>query len=72
MTLALYMDHHMMRQIVAGLRSRGLDVVTAYEDGADQLLISAPDVKHVRQSGVAVGVFRLGCRGQYQRAPATR
>jgi predicted nuclease of predicted toxin-antitoxin system len=31
--LALYMDHHVPRQITAGLRLRGIDVLTAYEDG---------------------------------------
>jgi uncharacterized protein with PIN domain len=35
-TLALYMDHHVPRQITAGLRLRGIDVVTAYEDGTHE------------------------------------
>lgn len=37
MTLAFYMDHHVERAITAGLRSRGVDVLTAYEDGGDHL-----------------------------------
>ncbi len=37
MTLALYMDHHVKRQVTAGLRRRGVDVLTAFEDGADTL-----------------------------------
>lgn len=34
MALALYMDQHVPRAITAGLRLRGVDVLTAYEDGA--------------------------------------
>lgn len=37
MTVALYMDHHVPKAITMGLRLRNVDVVTAYEDGADQL-----------------------------------
>ncbi len=37
MSLALYMDHHVPRVITQGLRARGIDVLTAYEDGADRL-----------------------------------
>ena len=37
MTLALYMDQHVPRQITQGLRLRGVDVLTAYEDGAHEL-----------------------------------
>lgn len=37
MAIKLYMDHHVPRAITAGLRLRGVDVVTAYEDGASQL-----------------------------------
>lgn len=36
MPLALYMDQHIPRAITTGLRQRGLDVLTAHEDGADQ------------------------------------
>jgi len=32
--IALYMDHHVPRAITVGLRLRGVDVITAYEDGA--------------------------------------
>ena len=34
---ALYMDHHVPRAITTGLRLRGVDVVTAYEDGSGTL-----------------------------------
>lgn len=37
MTVALYMDHHIPKAITVGLRLRNVDVVTAYEDGSDQL-----------------------------------
>jgi hypothetical protein len=36
MSLTLYMDHHVHAGITAGLRQRGVDVLTAYEDGAHQ------------------------------------
>jgi hypothetical protein len=31
------MDHHVHQAITDGLRSRGADVLTAYEDGAHEL-----------------------------------
>jgi hypothetical protein len=31
--LAFYMDHHVHRGVTDGLRSRGVDVITAFEDG---------------------------------------
>ncbi|HEX5501768.1 MAG TPA: DUF5615 family PIN-like protein [Thermomicrobiales bacterium] len=34
MPLALYLDQHVPRAITAGLRLRGVDVLTAFEDGA--------------------------------------
>ncbi len=37
MPIALYMDHHVPRAITTGLRLRGVDVVTAFEDGASRL-----------------------------------
>jgi len=37
MAVPLYMDHHVAKAIMIGLRLRGIDVVTAHEDGADQL-----------------------------------
>lgn len=37
MSVSLYMDHHVPKAITIGLRVRGVDVVTVYEDGADQL-----------------------------------
>lgn len=33
MPLKLYMDHHVPRSITVGLRQRGVDVLTALEDG---------------------------------------
>lgn len=38
MTLKLYMDHHVPRSITIGLRQRGIDVLTAFEDGAHEML----------------------------------
>jgi predicted nuclease of predicted toxin-antitoxin system len=35
--LALYMDHNVPRAISEGLRLRGIDVITAYEDSADDM-----------------------------------
>jgi hypothetical protein len=40
-SLRLYMDHHVPGAITRGLRARGLDVLTAAEDGARQV----PDVQ---------------------------
>ncbi len=37
MSVALYVDHHVPAAITDGLRSRGIDVLTALEDGTDQL-----------------------------------
>jgi len=37
MPLAFYVDHHVPRAITLGLRLRGVDVLTAYEDGASEL-----------------------------------
>ena len=37
MPLAFYMDHHVPRAITVGLRLRGVEVITAYEDGASKL-----------------------------------
>lgn len=37
MPIKLYMDHHVPRAITLGLRLRGVDVITAYEDSAHQL-----------------------------------
>jgi uncharacterized protein with PIN domain len=38
MPLAIYMDHHVPRAITNGLRLRGVDVLTAHEDGKDEAL----------------------------------
>jgi predicted nuclease of predicted toxin-antitoxin system len=37
MPLRLYFDHHIHKAITVGLRLRGVDVLTAYEDNADEL-----------------------------------
>ena len=37
MAIALYMDHQVPRVITTGLRLRGVDVITAYEDNANTL-----------------------------------
>jgi len=37
MSVSLYMDHHVPKAITVGLRLRNVDVMTALEDGADQL-----------------------------------
>jgi len=39
--ITFYMDHNVPRAITAGLRLRGIDVITAYEDGADEMDDSA-------------------------------
>ena len=35
--IALYMDHHVPRAITEGLRLRGVDVITAHENGSDHM-----------------------------------
>lgn len=42
MPIALYMDQHVPRAITTGLRLRGADVLTAFEDGSSEL--SDPDL----------------------------
>lgn len=37
MAIALYMNQHVPRAITIGLRLRGVDVITAYEDGASTM-----------------------------------
>jgi hypothetical protein len=37
MAIPLYMDHHVPKAITTGLRLRGADVITSYDDGTDQL-----------------------------------
>lgn len=41
MPVKLFMDHHVPRAITTGLRLRGVDVITAYEDSAHHLDDSA-------------------------------
>lgn len=44
MTIALYMDHHIPEAVTKGLRRRGVDVLTAREDGtaraSDEILLA--------------------------------
>ena len=52
MSIRLYMDVHVRRAITVGLRLRGVDVLTAQEDGSatlpdDQLLDRATDLGRV-------------------------
>jgi predicted nuclease of predicted toxin-antitoxin system len=37
MPLAFYMDQHVPRAITLGLRLRGVEVITAYEDGTSEM-----------------------------------
>lgn len=37
MPVLLFMDHHVPSAVTEGLRERGVDVVTAYEDGSHRL-----------------------------------
>ena len=37
MAITLYMNQHVPRAITIGLRLRGVDVLTAYEDGASEM-----------------------------------
>jgi len=37
MAIRLYMDHNVPRAITNSLRLKGIDIVTAYEDGSSQL-----------------------------------
>ena len=52
MTLALYMDQHVNAAITAGLRQRGIDVLTAKEDGYERssdadLLLRANELNRI-------------------------
>ena len=38
--VSLYMDQHVPRAITIGLRLRGIDVITAFEDGAGEMIDS--------------------------------
>jgi len=37
MAIRLYMDHNVPRAITNGLKLKGIDLITAYEDGSNQL-----------------------------------
>ena len=37
MAIRLYMDHNVPRAISDGLRARGVDVITSFEDGTNEL-----------------------------------
>lgn len=47
--LAFYMDHQFSAAVTRGLRTRGVDVLTAFEDGAEQV---DDDVLLSRASGL--------------------
>jgi hypothetical protein len=52
MTIALYMDHHVPKVITSALRSRGIDVLTAYEDGREEaddldLIVRATELQRI-------------------------
>ena len=52
MSVALYMDHHVPAAVTAGLRRRGVDVLTALEDGFaeaedEALLMRATELRRV-------------------------
>ncbi|MCC7264756.1 MAG: DUF5615 family PIN-like protein [Candidatus Latescibacteria bacterium] len=47
MALAFYMDHHVPRSITDGLRLRGVEVLTAFEDGSAEL----PDPELLDRAG---------------------
>lgn len=52
MTIAFYMDHHVPKAITIALRSRGVDVLTAYDDGREEtedldLIIRASELNRV-------------------------
>lgn len=36
MAIKLYMDHNVPRSITDGLRARGVDIITSYEDGTSE------------------------------------
>ena len=52
MTIALYMDVHVPQAITEQLRRRGIDILTAFEDGTeqlpdDQLLLRVTELKRI-------------------------
>ena len=56
MTVALYIDEHVPRAISVGLRLRGVDVLTAQEDG----LRNTPDVVLLdRATAIGRVIFEL-------------
>ena len=83
MSLALYTDVHVKRAVTNGLRLRGVDVLTAQEDGTARL--SDPDLLD-RATALGRVVFTqdedflaeaarrqaAGCRSPGRRSPSTR
>jgi len=51
MAVGLYMDVHVRRAVTVGLRLRGVDVLTAQEDGAGNMMTR--DCLTARQNQVA-------------------
>jgi predicted nuclease of predicted toxin-antitoxin system len=75
MPLALYMDVHVPAAITAGLRRRGLDVLTSQEDGAgrwpdDRLMERATSLDRVLFSQDD-DMLRLSAEWQRQRRPSS-
>ncbi len=84
MAISLYMNHHVPSAITEGLRSKGVNVITAFEDGAaqyddDRLLARASelgrilftqddDLLAVAQSWIAAGKPFAGLIYGHQRA----
>ncbi|MFO0790446.1 MAG: DUF5615 family PIN-like protein [Pirellulales bacterium] len=71
--LAFYMDHQLSVHITRGLRNRGVDVLTAYEDGAaevadDELLTRATALGRVLVTHDK-GFLRLVAERQQMRIP---
>jgi hypothetical protein len=55
----LYMDHHVPRAITEGLRLRGTDVITAYDDGTSDMDDSALQYYSCRSDGFLLHRFHL-------------
>ena len=81
--LSFYMDHHVHGSITVGLRRRGIDVVTAFEDGREeaddeplphaQSSVKRPVLSPTRSAGTPArssnvsNRFAIGVRSGYRR-----
>jgi hypothetical protein len=63
MSLLFYMDHHVRRAITRGLRARGVDVITAQEDGfaaaSDEAILARAKVATAEEMDNAVQFIPL-------------